>query len=69
MTLHASLEKREDVSVVRVGLEGQSSAVVHELLELGRLVHAEILNGDLLLLALNVVVFFIFGASWQALPR
>ena len=69
MALHAALEQREDVAIVRVGREGQSTAVVHEFLELGRLVQAELINGDLLLFALDVIIFFVFRASWQALPR
>ena len=38
MALHAALKQREDVAIVRVGCEGQPAAVVHELLEFGRLV-------------------------------
>ena len=69
VALHAALEQREDVAIVRVGREGQSTAVVHEFLELGRLVQAELIDGHLLLFALDVIIFFVFRASWQALPR
>ena len=68
MALHATLKQREDVAVVRVGCEGQPAAVVHELLELGRLVKTQLVNCNLLLLALDVIIFFILGASWETLP-
>merc|ERR1712146_146901 len=41
VTLHAPLEEAEDVAVVRVLSEGETTAVVHELLELGRLILAQ----------------------------
>ena len=69
VALHAALEQRQDVAIVGVGREGQAAAVVHELLEFGRLVQAEFVDGHLLLLALDVIIFFVFRASWQALPR
>ena len=69
VALHAALEEREDVAVVGVGCERQPTAVVHELLELGRLVQAELIDGHLLLLALDVIIFFVLRASWEALPR
>ena len=68
MAFHAALEETEDVAVVGVGRERQTSAVVHELLELGGLVEAEFVDGDLLLLALDVIIFFVFGASRESLP-
>ena len=69
VALHAALEQAQDVPVVWVGLKRKPAAVIHELLELRGLVQAKILDGDFLLLSLDVVVFFVFGASWQALPR
>ena len=32
-------------------------------------VQAELIDGHLLLFALDVIIFFVFRASWQALPR
>ena len=69
VTLHASFEQIDNVLVVRVGCEGEASAIVHELLELGRLVQTELIDGNLLLLALDVIIFFILRASWETLPR
>lgn len=40
VTLHAALEQADDVTVVRVLGEAEATAVVHELLELFRLVAA-----------------------------
>lgn len=42
---------------------------MHELLKLGGLVQAELVDSDLLLLSLYVVVLLILGASGKALPR
>ena len=69
VALHATLEERGDVAVIRVSGEGQPTAVVHELLKLGRLIEAELVNGDLLLLALDVIIFFVLRTAWQTLPR
>ena len=69
MALHAALEERGHVAVVGVCGEGQPAAVLHELLELGRLVQTQLVHRHFFLLALNVIVFFVFGASWETLPR
>ena len=68
VTLHASFEQIDNVLVVRVGCEGEASAIVHELLELGRLVQTELIDGNLLLLALDVIIFLVFRSSWESLP-
>ena len=59
MALHAALKQGEDVAIVGVGCEGQPAAVVHKLLELGRLVDTELIDCNLLLFALDVIIFFI----------
>lgn len=42
---------------------------MHELLELIWLISAELLDGYLLLLLLNVGILLLLGASWETLPR
>ena len=69
MALHAALEQRKNVTVVGVSRKWQPAAVVHELLILGGLVEAELVYGNLLLFALDVIIFFVLRASWEALPR
>jgi len=69
VSLHARLEQADDVGVVGVLGEGQASAVVHELSEFLRLVFAQFLNGDLLLLLFDVGVLLLLGSAGKALPR
>ena len=64
VALHAPLEQREDVTVVGVGREGEAAAVIHELFVLGRLVQAELIYGYFFLLALDVIIFLVLGATW-----
>ena len=54
--LHAAFEQIDDVAIVWVLGEAETSAVVHEFLELLRLVLAKLLDLDLLLLFLDVGV-------------
>ena len=68
VALHATLEEREDIAVIGICCKGETSAVVHVLFEFRGLVHAQLINSDLLLLALDVIIFLVFGASWEALP-
>jgi hypothetical protein len=68
VSLHATLELAENESVVGVSSEAQRPAVQHEFLKLYGLVKAKLLDSDLLLLALNVIVFFVLGAAGQSLP-
>lgn len=68
MALHALLEDRNDVAVVRLLRELQLAAVLHEGLELAGLVQAELVQSHLLLLSLNVVVFLVLRAAGEALP-
>ena len=66
--LHAALEQLDDVIVVGVLGEAQSSAVVHELAEFVWLVLAQLVNRGLLFLLLDGSVLLGLGSSWQALP-
>ena len=68
VALHALLEDRHDVAVVRLRSELQLAAVLHEGLELARLVQAQLVQRHLLLLSLNVVVFLVLRAAGQTLP-
>lgn len=64
MSAHASLKHAEDYFVVRILLKLQRSAVLHELLELGGLAFAEVIQARLQLLLLDVAVFLVLGAAW-----
>ena len=64
----ACLEQLDDVPVVRVLGEAEASAVVHELLEFVWLISAELLNAYLLLLFLNISVFFLLRSTGKSLP-
>lgn len=68
VSLHAALEQTVDVLVVGVGRECKAAAVIHVLLEFRWLVEAEFVDRDLLLLALDVVIFFVLGAAGESLP-
>lgn len=65
---HAVVEEAEDVTVVWVVGEFEGPAVLHKLLELDGLVQTQFVNGDLLLLSLDVVIFFVFGPAGETLP-
>jgi len=69
MSLHTRFEQADEIRVVWVLGEAQSSAVVHVLGELLRLVLAELLNSDFLLFLLDVIVLFLLGSAWKSLPR
>ena len=69
MSLHATFEQTDDIAVVGVLREGQASAVMHEFLELVRLILAKVFDFHLLLFLLDVGVFLGLGSSWQTLPR
>jgi hypothetical protein len=69
VTLHASIKQIQDVPVVGVIREAQLAAVAHELFELLGLVLAKFLDGHLLLLAFDVVVFLVLRPSRESLPR
>ena len=68
VTLHASLKQVQNVAVVRVSGETERSAVLHELFKLSWLVQTELVNCNLLLLALNIVIFFVLASTWKTLP-
>ena len=68
VSLHASLEQVENVAVVGVSREAERPAVLHVLFKLVWLVEAQFVDGDLLLLPLNIVIFLILAAAWQSLP-
>ena len=59
VALHAPLKQVVDVLVVGVSRECKPAAVVHVLLEFGRLIETELVDSDLLLLALDVVIFLV----------
>lgn len=63
VALHAAFEKTEDVFEVRIAREREPAAVVHVLFEFKRLVQAELVDGYLLLLALDIIILFVLGAS------
>jgi len=66
--LHAALEQSDDVAIVWVLGEAETSAVVHEFLEFFWLILAELLDLDLFLLFLDVGVLLSLRPSWEALP-
>jgi hypothetical protein len=68
VALHAAFEKSQNEAVVGVGGETEAAAVLHEFLELAGLVHAEFVDSNFLLFALDVIIFFILGASGKSLP-
>ena len=68
MPLHTSFEQINDVLVVGIRYERESAAIVHEFLELGRLVETEFIDSNFLLLALDVIIFLVFRASRKSLP-
>lgn len=68
MALHARLEKAKDVRVVGITSKSQTSAIVHVILELLRLIQAEFIKTDFLLLSLDVSVLLSLASTWQALP-
>ena len=59
MAFQARFKASDDVSIVRILSKGEASAVVHELSELFWLVLAKLLDGDLLLLFLDVGVLLL----------
>lgn len=69
VTLHAPLEQRVYVSVVRIRRKSQRATVLHEFPELAWQVFAQLFQRDFFLLFLNVVVLFILRAARQTLPR
>ena len=68
MLLHAILKQFNDVTVVWILGEAQISAVIHELLELLRLVFTKFFNRNLLFLLLDVGILLCLRSTWEALP-
>jgi hypothetical protein len=66
--LHAALEQANDVAVVRILGEAETAAIMHELLEFLRQVLAQVVDGRLLLLLLDVGVLLGLRSAGQALP-
>ena len=62
-------EQTPDISVVRLLLEGHLAAVAHVVSELLGVAGAEGFDGCLDLLHFDLVVLFIFVASFETLPR
>lgn len=69
VALHATLEQTQDVLVVGVLGELKLAAVVHELAELLGVSLAELVDGNLELLLLDVVILLVLGAPGKTLPR
>jgi hypothetical protein len=69
MSDHALLKQTNDVLVVWVLLELQTPAILHELLELRCVALAQLIEGSLHLLLLNICILLILTPSWQSLPR
>lgn len=63
IALHARVEKVQNVPIVWVICEAELAAVAHELFEFLGLVLTKLLDRHFLLLALDVVVLLVFGAS------
>jgi hypothetical protein len=68
VSLHAALEKADDVGVIWVLSETECSAVVHEFSELFRLVLAQFFHGHFFLLFFDVGIFLLLGSAWKSLP-
>ena len=68
MTSHALLPKAYTHGVVRCILKLQLSAILHVLLELSGVAFAKLVESRLYLLLLDIVVFFVFGSTWESLP-
>jgi len=68
MSLHTSFEQIDDIAIVWILCESQTSAVVHKFFEFFRLVFAQFFNLGFLLLFLDVGVFLSFRSSWKTLP-
>jgi len=68
MALEATLEHVESGLVVRLLLELEGPAVIHELFEFVRVTTAELFEGRLNLFLLNVVILFVLRATRETLP-
>ena len=68
MPAHAILKQLNNETVVWILCEAQISAVIHELLELIRLVFAEVINRNLLFLLLDVSILLCLRSTREALP-
>lgn len=66
---HTFFEETNDVLVVRVLFELQSSAVLHVLFELRRQTLAELIKSSLNLLFFNLIVLLILCSAGKSLPR
>ena len=68
VALHALLEKLNAELVVWLVFELETAAVLHEVLELAGVPLAELVEGGLELLLLNILVLFIFVFARLVLP-
>ena len=64
MSFHACFKKTDNVRIIWVLGKAEASTVMHKLSKLLRLILAELLDGDLLLLFLDVVVLLLLGSAW-----
>ena len=69
VSAHALDEESFARAVVRLLLELQAAAVLHELSEFRRVAAAQLLQRRFNLLFLNRVVLLVLAAAWQTLPR
>ena len=66
--LHASLKEADSSLVIRLLFELERSAVLHELLELGRVSRAKIFKWCFHLLLFDGVVLLVLASAWETLP-
>ena len=68
MPSQARLEEADAGPVVRLLLELERAAVLHEFFKFRRVSSAQLLERSLDLLLLDRVVLFVLAATWQTLP-
>ena len=67
--LQARFEEADASPIVRLLLEFEGTAVLHELSEFRRVATTELLQRSLNLLLLDRIVLLVLAAAWQTLPR
>lgn len=67
--LQARFEEADASPIVRLLLEFEGTAVLHELSEFRRVATTELLQRSLNLLLLDRIVLLVLAATWQTLPR
>ena len=69
VALHALVKEADTELVVRVLLELQRATVLHIFFKLDRVAAAELVEGRLQLLFLDVLILLVLIFSWKVLPR